>query len=195
MMPACLYGCPADRGTTSPNNNLMTFDQTACKHCGTLFTPTHTVQRFCTHACRKAATYARMASPILTRRCVVCFEEFHSNNSVKICCSPACARERRLQNQAIQPWRRKGAIVNCKKCGTSFKKSHHNEKYCSPDCANRDAVELMQKKCLVCGNDFMPTRHNSLVCGDECRAIREVRYEMRKKALEKQMLQSAFCEE
>jgi endogenous inhibitor of DNA gyrase (YacG/DUF329 family) len=167
----------------------------ACKRCGAAFELNRNrYQIFCSYNCRNLWYLDVDKPPRISKKCAVCGREFQSTkNSPKISCSPACARERTYRIQRVNPSQRKGAEVECRSCGKRFVKYHQNALYCSPECQKtRGKINYAPRECVVCKGSFMPKRSDSMTCGIECQVKRNVRYILKKKALEHAALKAAF---
>lgn len=126
--------------------------------CATRFTPRTDTVRYCSKACRSAATAETRRARYQTRRgdsrvyaaaqrrCEVCGENFAPKTSQNTC-SPECRAEHK------KALRRRGPIRRCAACGAYYRERKGPRGCCSPECSEATAAgmswELLGRGCSL----------------------------------------------
>lgn len=105
-----------------------------CEHCSRTYTPSHSKQRFCSHACGN--TGSRKPMPLINcAQCGTAFEPIRGNKPRQFC-STRCAYDAR---KGIPPWNKSEWVtLTCQRCNKSFSvppAKAVSRKYCSGSCS------------------------------------------------------------
>lgn len=145
-----------------------------CPECGTAFTRSHGLQKFCSKRCTqrcakrawRAATRIRREPVILA--CVWCREIYEKSGPHQKYCSRLCAGR---AWSAANPEKRKTVTFSCPQCGITVQRTRRRS-FCSPLCANRAQQTANREKahaCPNCSTPFVKYSPRQQFCSPLCR--------------------------
>lgn len=134
-----------------------------CVHCGSRFTPSDPLQRFCSLQCRDAERSGRaVGATRSSETCRVCGQGFSPRTNAQKYCSPKC-RVAANAKPAKEP-------KDCARCGRTFTPRVLSQKYCSTCSGLPDAVRGGEARVRVCacGRSFIPRTEGQTHCSPGC---------------------------
>lgn len=115
---------------------------------------------------------------LVSRKCVICSNEFSPYHEQAISCSEACSSERKRRVERIRHPTKQFQPVECSVCTIKFTPRDGKQICCSAACFTVRKQELAHERnerktfrlasCVVCAKEFRQ-RRNINVCSEECR--------------------------
>ena len=99
----------------------------------------------------------------MTKKCIICGEEFKPRNSKHLCCSEECSKVYTNQRN------KKNYYLNKEK-RLEYQKQY---KFKNQDKIKNKYTTYYSKTCMICSKEFVTTKSKTVCCCKECKKIRK----------------------